>query len=45
MQMDAAGFNSTEIYINLGLILGIPLFLISLIPFAWIIDAFCSVKD
>ena len=45
MQLDAAGFNSTEIYINLGLILGIPLILTALLPFAWVVDTFCTIKD
>jgi len=43
--LDAAGFNSTEIYINLGLILWIPCTIIALMPLALLVDHCCSVSD
>jgi hypothetical protein len=41
--LEAAGFDSTQIYVNLGLILWIPAVIIALMPFAWAIDTFCSI--
>lgn len=41
--LEAAGFDSTLIYVNLGIILWIPAIIIALMPFAWAIDTFCSV--
>lgn len=43
--LENAGFNSTEVYINLGLILVIPALIVSLMPLAWLADTFCTVKD
>ena len=43
--LENAGFNSTEIYVNLGLILWIPIIIVGLIPLAWLVDTFCTVKD
>jgi hypothetical protein len=31
--------------VNLGVILWVPLLLIALLPFAWLVDKFCSVRD
>jgi len=41
--LEAAGFNSTQVYVNLGLLLWIPAILIALMPFAWVIDKVCTV--
>jgi hypothetical protein len=41
--LEVAGFDSTQIYVNLGLILWIPAIIFALMPFAWAIDTFCSV--
>lgn len=43
--LEAAGYNSTQIFINLGLILWIPIILIGLMPFALFVDNCCSVRD
>lgn len=41
--LEAAGFNSTQVFVNLGLLLWIPAILIALMPFAWVIDKVCTV--
>jgi hypothetical protein len=45
LQLELAGFNSTQVYVNLGLLLWIPAILIALMPFAWVVDSVCTVKD
>ena len=40
-----AGFNSTQIFVNLGLILWVLAGLVALLPLAWLVDTFCSVRD
>lgn len=43
--LEAAGFKSVHIFVNLGIILWVPCVLVALIPFAWFVDTFCSVRD
>jgi len=45
LQLEAARFNSTQIYTNLGLILWVPVVIIGLMPIAWCIDTFCTIQD
>ena len=45
LELEAAGFNSTQIYVNLGLMLWIPFILVALLPFAWLIDRYITIPD
>lgn len=43
--LNAGGFGSLHIIVNLGFILWIPCLIVVLMPFAWFLDSFCSVPD
>jgi len=45
LQLEAAKFDSLHIYVNLGLILWVPAIIIALMPVAWIVDTFCTLRD